>query len=117
MSPIYLDYNATAPLRPAVAATMAEALAHVGNASSVHQFGRQARRAVEDARDTIAALVGAVPAQVVFTGSGTEANNLAIRGSDRGRHLVSAIEHDSVRLATDRAAPIPVERNGVISVA
>ena len=103
MNPVYLDYNATAPLRPAVAAAMVAAFDMVGNASSVHRFGRLARRAVEDARDQVAALVGAEPAQVVFTVSGTEANNLALAASAATRRLVSAIEHDSVIAAAGEA--------------
>src|SRR5690242_1324349 len=95
--PTYLDYNATAPLKPAVVEAMASALAECGNASSVHRFGRLARRAVETARAEVAALVNAAPHQVVFTSGGTEANNLALKaiGADR-RLIVSAIEHDSV---------------------
>ena len=96
----YLDYNATAPMRPAVADAMAAALGAFGNPSSVHRFGRAARQRVEEARATVAALVGARPGQVVFTGGGTEANNLALAGTGRPA-LVSAIEHDSVL----RAAP------------
>ena len=69
------------PVRPAVAAAMAEALAAVGNPSSVHGFGRAARARLETAREQVAALVGARPAQVVFTSGGTEANNLALTGS------------------------------------
>jgi cysteine desulfurase len=114
--PVYLDYNATTPVRPAVAAAMVEALAAVGNPSSVHRFGRAARARLETAREQVAALVGARPAQVVFTSGGTEANNLALTGAGRERVLVSAIEHDSVLKAT-AAEPIPVERNGVVDLA
>src|ERR1700722_4001151 len=95
-SPVYLDYNASSPVKPAVVAAMTELLGRVGNASSVHSFGRQARRAVEQAREQVAALVGAKPAQVIFTSSGTEANNLALRGFPERVLLVSAIEHESV---------------------
>ena len=122
MQPSYLDYNATAPLRPAVAAAMVEMFERTGNASSVHHFGRAARRAVDDARGRVAALVGAAAGQVIFTGSGTEANNLALAGSGRRRRLVSAIEHDSVLAAAGRAAAspvetIPVDHAGVIDLA
>ena len=89
----YLDYNATAPVRPAVIEAMRDALERVGNPSSVHRFGREARRALEHARALVAAMVGAAPAQVVFTSGGTEANNQALRGV-RGPVAVSAIEHE-----------------------
>jgi len=114
--PVYLDYNATAPVRPEVASVMAEALATVGNPSSVHGFGRAARAQLETARERVAALVGARPAQVVFTSGGTEANNLALAGAGRGRVLVSGIEHDSVLKAT-AAETIPVDRHGVVDLA
>jgi cysteine desulfurase len=114
--PVYLDYNATTPVRPAVAAAMAEALAAVGNPSSVHGFGRAARARLEAAREQVAALVGARPAQVVFTSGGTEANDLALTGAGRERVLVTAIEHDSVLKAT-AAETIPVERSGLLDLA
>src|SRR5687768_9324739 len=101
---IYLDWNATAPLRPEARAAMAEALGVVGNPSSVHTEGRAARRLVEDARQKVALLVGAEPAQVTFTSGGTEANTLALTPAimlpdqklPRQRLLVSAVEHPSV---------------------
>jgi len=112
----YLDHNATTPVRPAVAAAVGAALAEVGNPSSVHGFGRAAHARLETARAQVAALLGARPAQVVFTSGGTEANDLAIRGSTRPRILASAIEHDSVLKAAP-AEPIPVEASGVIDLA
>lgn len=118
-APVYLDYNATAPAKPAVIAAVAAALAETGNASSVHRFGRLARRTVEIARDQVAALVNASPASVVFTGSGTEANNLALHQvRAEGRPIfVSAIEHDCVLRAVPSAARIPVTRDGVVDLA
>jgi cysteine desulfurase len=113
--PTYLDYNATAPVRPAVATAMAEALATVGNPSSVHGFGRAARARLETAREQVATLVGARPAQVVFTSGGTEANNLALTGVGRARVLVSAIEHDSV-LKAAAAEAIPVDCGGIVDL-
>jgi len=117
---VYLDYNATAPVRPEAAGAMADALALVGNPSSVHRFGRAARKRVEDAREEIAALIGAAPADLVFTSGGTEANALALRGTGRKRLLVSAIEHDSVlanAAAIDPATPrIPATRDGVVDL-
>lgn len=110
----YLDHNATTPVRPEAAAAVADALAHGGNPSSVHRFGRLARRTVEEARERIAALVGADPTGVVFTSGGTEANNLALAGSGRARVLTSAVEHASVRDACDHAAEIPVDADGIV---
>src|SRR6185312_17397896 len=86
----YLDWNATAPLRPEAAAAIGEALASCGNPSSVHRRGREARRRVERARAAVGALVGAAADEVTFTSGGTEANHLAILGSGRARVLVSA---------------------------
>jgi cysteine desulfurase len=100
---VYLDWNATTPLRPEAREVMVAAWDLPGNPSSVHAEGRQARRLVEDARASIAGAVGAVPRNVVFTSGGTEANALALTpGLRRGwgppveRLLVSAIEHASV---------------------
>jgi cysteine desulfurase len=112
----YLDYNATAPVRPAAAAAVSAVLAEVGNPSSVHGFGRAARARMEAAREQVAALVGARPSQVIFTSGGTEANDLAIVGTGRARVLVSAIEHDSV-LKAARYEAIPVTRDGVVDLA
>jgi cysteine desulfurase len=102
---VYLDWNATAPLRPQAHDALIAALDVVGNPSSVHGEGRAARRLVEQAREQVAALVGARPADVIFTSSGTEANALALtpsietRGDGRpcDRLLMSSIEHSSVR--------------------
>lgn len=119
-APVYLDYNATAPVRPEAAVAMAEAFGQVGNPSSVHHFGRRAKKRVEDAREQVAALIGAAPADIVFTSGGTEANALALAGSGRTRLLVSAIEHDSVLAAAatlDPEAPrIPATADGVVDL-
>ena len=100
---VYLDYNASAPLDPRVFEAMAPVLSgEVGNASSVHRFGRRQAAAVDEAREHVAALVGGRPGGVVFTAGATEANNLALRGAveaaaeSRQRMLVSAVEHASV---------------------
>ena len=77
----YLDWNATAPLRPEAAAAITTALGHCGNPSSVHRWGRAARATVERARAEVAALVGAPAEAVVFVSGGTEANHLALLGS------------------------------------
>lgn len=110
----YLDWNATAPLRPEAAAAMAAALAHCGNPSSVHRWGRAGRRLIERSRDTIAALVGAAPESVVFVSGGTEANHLVLLGGGRKRVLVSAVEHDSVLRAVPEAERIPVDNDGAV---
>src|SRR5260221_12281185 len=85
----YLDWNATAPLRPEARAAITAALARCGNASSVHRWGRAARQSVERARETVAALIGAAPEGVIFVSGGTEANHLALIGSGGGRIPVS----------------------------
>lgn len=116
---IYLDYNATSPLRPEVAAAMIEAMRVTGNASSIHGFGRHVRRDIEKARETVAQLVGSDPINVVFTSGATEANNSVIMGAPVTRLLYSAIEHPSV---TEPAANhpnaqiIPVLPNGVVDL-
>ena len=116
----YLDYNATAPVRPEARQAVLRALDLGGNPSSVHAAGRAARALVEDARAEVAALVGAPAASLVFTSGGTEANGLAIGSAIAAgarRLIVSAIEHDSVQ-ETARAQGVavevlPVDRNGV----
>ena len=103
MREVYLDYNASSPLDPRVAEAMMPILTDsVGNASSVHRFGRRQAAAVDDAREHVAALVGGRASGVVFTSGATEANNLALQGAleaapkSRQRMLVSAVEHASV---------------------
>ena len=113
---IYLDYNATAPVRPEVVDAMRGVLSAVGNPSSIHRAGRDARRAVERAREAVAALVGAAPDAVVFTSGGTEANNQALASAD-GLCLVSAIEHDSVLAAAPEAPRIAVDDLGRVDLA
>jgi hypothetical protein len=92
---IYLDHNANAPLRPEAREAMVEWLGRAGNPSSAHREGAFARSAVEAARAEIAALIGATPAEIVFTSGATEANNLALRGVAGGL-VTTAIEHASV---------------------
>src|SRR5262245_13126268 len=100
----YLDWNATAPLRPAARPAQAAAMDVVGNPSSVHAHGRAARYLIEAARQAVAALVGADARNVIFTSGGTEANTLALtpeldngEARDRGCLLTTTIEHPSVR--------------------
>lgn len=114
---VYLDYNATAPLRDGVDAAVIDALRAGGNASSVHGAGRRARRTVEDARARVAALVGAAPEGVVFTGSGSEANNQALAMAAGGTVLTSAIEHDSVLGPSPDAIRMPVDGEGRLDLA
>jgi len=108
VSRIYLDHNATTPVRSEVLEAMLPYFAeHYGNASSVHAFGQEAKGAIEEARAKIAALLGVSPGEIVFTSGGTESDNLAVVGAARalsakGRHVVvSEIEHDAVRHSAD----------------
>jgi cysteine desulfurase len=124
---VYLDWNATTPLRPQAKAAMVAAWDLGGNPSSVHSEGRKARRLVEDARGAVARAVGARPQDVVFSSGGTEANALALTpGLRRGesapvtRLFVSAIEHASVlsggRFAADAIGAINVTRGGIVDL-
>src|SRR5262249_44615221 len=102
---IYLDNNASTELDSEVRAAMEDASRLFGNPSSLHREGRRARRAIEEARDNVAALVGARPEEIFFTSGGTEANSLAIFGSFGGRSgrvVLSGAEHPSVREAVER---------------
>lgn len=115
---VYLDANATEPLRPAARAAMLAALDTVGNPSSVHAAGRAARRLLEQARARLAACFGAAPAGVVFTSGGTEADALALHGLGSGRRLIlGATEHDAMRAAAPGAAMLPVDGNGIADLA
>jgi cysteine desulfurase len=130
MAAVYLDFNATAPVIPEAADAVAAALRDTfGNASSLHAAGQRARRALDEARDAVAGLIGAEPGQVVFTSGGTESDNLAIRGvleaapPSRRRLVVGAVEHEAV-LNTARALErrgwpvtvVPASADGVITV-
>jgi cysteine desulfurase len=131
MTRIYLDHNATTPPHPTVVERMTAALVdHFGNPSSVHHFGQRAKAAIDDARSSTAALIGADPAEVVFTSGGTESDNFAIRGVAEAlevtgrRHLIaSSIEHEAV-LNTLKALArrgwtttlLPVDHTGLVSV-
>jgi cysteine desulfurase len=125
---VYLDHNATSPLRPEAHAAMAAVLAESGNASSVHAEGRKARVCVEEARAAVAALVGADPAAVTFTSGATEAAALALSPELElsGRPvrcdvlLISGVEHPAVRaggrFAAEKIEIIPVDREGVVDL-
>lgn len=126
--PVYLDHAATTPLRPEAREALLDVLSRRwGNPSSVHRWGREARAALEDARTRFAAVIGAAPAEIVFTRGGTEADNLAVLGrarADAGPVACSAIEHKAVLAASKVAAAgdanhlriIPVDPSGVVDV-
>lgn len=129
---IYIDHAATTPMNPAAIAAMSNALAIIGNPSSLHADGRAVRKYVEDARDILAKHIGCAPSEIIFTGSGTEANNIAIKGiywqrnAEKARPVIitSSIEHQAVLepaqwLADHEGAQhitIPVTEDGVISL-
>jgi cysteine desulfurase len=121
---VYLDYNATAPVRPEAAAAVVRALEVGGNPSSVHAAGRAARAIVESARSDVAAMVGGPASTVVFTSGGTEANALAIESAVAAgsrRLLISALEHDSIQETARHAGAaveaLPVTQDGVADLA
>ncbi len=109
-SPVYLDHAATTPMHPAAIEAMTDVLATVGNASSLHGTGRAARRRMEEARETLANLLGARPSEVIFTAGGTESDNLAVKGiywarrdaePRRRRVVTTAVEHHAVLDSVD----------------
>jgi cysteine desulfurase len=111
MTAVYLDYNATAPIRPEALAAVRDALGIGGNPSSVHAAGRRARTVVETARADVGRMVGASPASVTFTSGGTEANALAISSavaSGISRIVVGATEHDAVRASAEATTGVEV---------
>src|SRR3954467_9016331 len=132
---IYLDHNATSPLRPEALAAIERALEIGGNPSSVHAAGRTARASIEDSRETVAAFAGAASSDVIFVSGGAEANALALRGCVAGaaeaedrvtRLFVVATAHESVRAVAAslaetasglRVIEIPVDANGRIDAA
>jgi len=128
---IYLDYNATTPLDPAVREAMLPFWGEIwGNPSSIHHVGRKARALLDDARERAALFLAAKPSEIIFTGGGSEANNLAIFGTARslknkGKHLItSAVEHHAVLHCFDyleknegfEVTRLPVDRDGRVSV-
>ena len=130
---VYLDHAATTSLAPEALAALTRELSRTGNPSSLHGSGRRARRAVEDARETLAASAGAHPSEVIFTSGGTEADNLAVKGlywarraedPKRTRILCSAVEHHAVLdtvewLERHEGADVrwlPVDADGVLDL-
>ncbi len=130
--PIYLDYNATTPVDPGVVEAMFPYLSlHFGNPSSTHRYGLETKRAVSTAREQVAALLGCSPAEITFTGGGSEGDNLAIRGvalakRGYGKHIITQVtEHPGVinlchaleRLHGFRVTYLPVDSSGRVSPA
>lgn len=129
---VYLDHAATTPMLPAAVEAMTAALGAVGNASSLHGSGRAARRSLEEARESIAADLGARPSEVIFTSGGTESDNLAVKGIFWGRRaadprrtriVTSAVEHHAVLDAVEwlekhegaQVSWLPVDAEGVVA--
>ncbi len=129
---IYLDHAATTPVDPEVVAIILpwlSSVSHCGNPSSVHSAGRRARAALDDARDSVAALIGADYSEITFTSSGTEADNLALIGvitaapSNKNHLVISTIEHHAnlhaaevLRKAGYRVTLLPVDSNGIVDL-
>ena len=116
MAAVYLDYNATAPVRPQVIEAVARTMSTVGNPSSIHGPGRKAKNLVEKAREQVAALVGARARDVIFTSGGTEANNQALASAAHRPTFISPIEHDSVLGAAPTAATLRVDSDGLLDL-
>lgn len=129
---IYLDYNATAPVAPGVAEAVCQVLTtEPGNPSSIHAYGQRAKARLDETRHAVAALIGAPASEIVLTGGGTEAINLAVRGVAEAtegagrRHLIaSAIEHEAVLVTLKalerrgwRVTLLPVDRTGLVAPA
>ena len=129
----YFDHAATTPMSPAAIEALNKQITQLGNASSLHTHGRSVRKDVEEARETLAAIAGCSPSEIIFTGSGTESNNLAIKGfywkrksenPERNIIVISAFEHhavlDPVEWLEDHEGAhviqIPVTRNGVVDL-
>lgn len=131
-SPVYLDHAATTPMVPAAVQAMTDVFSTVGNASSLHGSGRAARRRIEEARESIAADLGARPSEVIFTSGGTESDNLAVKGifwarrdadPARVRIITSSVEHHAVLDAVEwleqhegaQVSWLPVDERGRVS--
>jgi cysteine desulfurase len=126
---VYLDYASTTPVAPEVAAAMQPFLNELfGNPANAHSFGREAKKAVEHARESVALMIGAKPHEIVFTSGGTESNNAAIKGiahanRSRGSHIItSSIEHHSVLASCEfleasglTVTYLPADANGVVA--
>jgi len=132
MTAVYLDHAATTPMYPAAVEAMTAALATVGNASSLHTAGRAARRRMEEARETLAGLLGARPSEVIFTAGGTESDNLGVKGifwarrdadPKRRRIITSPVEHHAILDAVEwlvehegaEVTWLPVDADGAVA--
>lgn len=117
-APIYLDYNAAMPLRPQALKEMQDILSLTGNPSSIHRFGHTLAMRIETARHQIAACLNAMPAEIIFTSGGTEANNLVLQSHHKNGYdiLVSAVEHDSVLKSLENVDIIPVDHQGIVDL-
>ncbi len=129
MRRIYLDYNATTPLHPGVLEAMLPYYKSIfGNASTIYSFGQEARKAIDDAREALAYLIGAEPREIVFTSGGTEADNLALKGvasalKGKGGHIItSSVEHHAVLFVCKylekmgkKITYLPVDRYGLLN--
>ena len=131
MPSIYVDHAATTPMSPAAISAISQQMQQLGNPSSLHTHGRATRKALEDAREVIAQQIDCLPSEVIFTASGTEANNIALKGlfwngkkSGKNLIVISAIEHHAILdpahwLQTHEGAEVitlPVNGNGVIDL-
>ncbi|NIS59910.1 MAG: cysteine desulfurase NifS [Proteobacteria bacterium] len=127
MEPIYLDHSATTPIRPEVLEAMYPYFTDIfGNASSIHTFGQKAKKALEEARGSVARLIGAHPSEIVFTSGGTEADNLAIKGAalareEDGHIITSTVEHPAVLAPCHdlekrgfKVSFLPVDHHGLV---
>jgi cysteine desulfurase len=131
MQPMYLDYNATTPVDPAVAEAMQPYIRlHYGNPSSAHMYGRATREAVDGARQQVADLLGCTAEEIIFTSGGSESNNTVLKGvaytyRHRGNHLItSAVEHPAIitpcrylKQQGMRVTYVPVDRTGMVDAA
>ncbi len=113
---IYLDYNATAPLKPEAYKAMMQIMQKPYNASAVHSYGQQARKIVEEAREEIAGLCGSQPSQVIFNSGATEANNTVLQHFYSEKILISAIEHAAVSAVCSHAIKITATKEGIIDL-
>lgn len=116
---IYLDYNATALMKPDVIEEMARVMAIGGNPSSVHAVGRGAKAILEQSRQTIGRIINCRPQKVTFTGGGTEANNIALKATGRDHIIIAATEHDSIMGIKNNFSGtihcLPVDHQGMVS--
>jgi cysteine desulfurase len=118
-TPIYFDYNAAMPLRPCALKEMQETLSLTGNPSSIHRFGHALAMRIENARHQIATCLKALPAEIIFTSGGTEANNLVLQSHYKNGYdiLASAVEHDSILKSVESLDVIPVDNGGILCLA